>query len=99
MGSASNSNKNNTQRESRDARGQGAGIRPGETRVVSLDSLNLWPGNPRRGDVEVIEASLRANGQYVPIVVDRTSMRVLKGNHTVLAARGLGWTEIEARFV
>lgn len=71
--------------------------------------LNLFPGNPRKGDVDAIAASLRANNQYKPITVNKGThtgrpMEVLAGNHTVKAIRDLAekypederWQEIDA---
>lgn len=66
---------------------------------VPVRSLRLYGGNPRRGDVAAIRESLRANGQYRPLVVNRRTMEVLAGNHTLRAARELGWVEIAATFV
>ena len=56
--------------------------------------LALFHKNPRVGDVDSIAASLRANGQYKPVVVNRGThtsrpMEVLAGNHTVKAFRTL----------
>jgi ParB/Sulfiredoxin domain len=70
-----------------------------QTSQVPLSDLRAYPGNPRRGDVEAIKTSLRAHGQYRPIVVNRPTMQVLAGNHTLQAARQLGWTTIAATFV
>jgi DNA modification methylase len=72
--------------------------------TVPVDALSTFEGNPRRGDVDAIAASLRSNGQYKPIVVNRGSQtgranEVLAGNHTLLAARGLDWPTIEVAFV
>jgi site-specific DNA-methyltransferase (adenine-specific) len=69
------------------------------TEYVPTDSLRLHPDNPRRGDVGSIKDSLERNGQYRAIVVSRPTMEVLAGNHTLLAARQLGWQEIAATFV
>jgi ParB/Sulfiredoxin domain len=57
-----------------------------QTSQVPLSDLRAYPGNPRRGDVEAIKTSLRAHGQYRPIVVNRPTMQVLAGNHTLEAA-------------
>ena len=65
-----------------------------ETTTVATSSLDLYPGNPRRGDVDAIKKSLEVNGQYRPLVVSRRTRQVLAGNHTLTAARELGWTEI-----
>lgn len=56
--------------------------------------LNLFHRNPRVGNVAVIAGSLRANGQYKPIVVNTGTHtgrpnEVLAGNHTLKAIRDL----------
>lgn len=66
--------------------------------------LALYHQNPRVGDIAAIAASLRANGQYKPIVVNRGTLtgranEVLAGNHTLMAARRLGWPELQVVFV
>jgi site-specific DNA-methyltransferase (adenine-specific) len=66
---------------------------------VPVASLRLYHANPRRGDVAVIADSLRRHGQYRPIVVNRRTSEVLAGNHTLLGAIDLGWTDIAATFV
>jgi len=66
---------------------------------VPIDSVATYSRNPRVGDVKAIGESLRTTGQYRPIVVRRPQMEVLAGNHTLLAARSLGWREIAATFV
>jgi ParB-like chromosome segregation protein Spo0J len=61
---------------------------------VPVDALIEHPNNPRIGDPEGIADSLRAHGQYKPLVVQESTGRVLAGNHTLKAARSLGWTEV-----
>lgn len=58
-----------------------------------IDSLRLLEGNPRRGDVQAVKKSLQRFGQRKPIVA-RADGTVTAGNHTLLAARELGWSEI-----
>lgn len=58
--------------------------------TVPLIDLRKHPDNPRHGDVEVIAQSLRANGQYQPLVVAEDGT-VLVGNHRFAAMRELGW--------
>jgi ParB-like chromosome segregation protein Spo0J len=57
------------------------------TEPVSLEDLEPFPGNARRGNVDLILDSLRANGQYKPLTVRRhgETMTILAGNHTFLA--------------
>lgn len=75
-------------------------IHPGldELRVPVAD-LRPYGRNPRRGSVDVIVESLERNGQYRPVVVNKRTMEVLAGNHTLAAARRLGWPEVAATFV
>lgn len=72
--------------------------------AVPLADLNPYHKNPRRGDIETIRESLRTNGQYRPIVVNRGTKtgrpnEILAGNHTFAAAKAEKWTEIAATFV
>lgn len=57
------------------------------TEPVSLEDLEPFPGNARRGNVELILDSLRANGQYKPLTVRRhgETLTILAGNHSYLA--------------
>lgn len=67
--------------------------------VVSIDEVKNHPRNVRQGDVGAIAESLKENGQYRPIVVQRSTGHVLAGNHTLKAAKALGWKEIAATYV
>lgn len=72
-----------------------------ETVRYRPDELTPYHRNPRRGDLPAIMDSLRVNGQYRPIVVNLgrqtgRPLEVLAGNHTLAAARELGWTQITA---
>ncbi len=60
---------------------------------VPIDSLHQLPGNPRRGDVDAVAASLARFGQRKPIVVADDGT-IIAGNHTWAAAKQLGWDEI-----
>lgn len=71
---------------------------------VSLRKLKYYYENPRRGNVEKVAESLKANGQFKPIVVNRGKKtgrenEILAGNHTAKAARSLGWTQINVTWV
>jgi DNA modification methylase len=66
---------------------------------LPIAALSPHPRNPRRGDVEAIKKSLKSNGQFRPIVVNSRTNEVLAGNHTLLAARELGWSRIVATLI
>jgi len=63
-----------------------------------IDSVTTHPRNVRQGDVGAIAESLKAHGQYRPIVVHRATGHIIAGNHTYLAAKGLGWTHIAVTY-
>jgi hypothetical protein len=70
-----------------------------EYATVPLSALRTHSDNPRRGNLEAITASLKAHGQYRPLVVSRATMEVLCGNHVLLAARELGFSEFDAALI
>ncbi|MFH8772064.1 ParB/RepB/Spo0J family partition protein [Streptomyces sp. NPDC017958] len=72
--------------------------------AVPIDDLTEYHRNPRSGDVDAIADSLRVNGQYKAIVVNRGTHtgrpnEILAGNHTWAAAKQLGWEQIAATFI
>lgn len=69
------------------------------TESVPIKSIKPYDHNPRIGNVDAIAESLESNGQFKPIVVNKKTNRILAGNHTYLAARRLGWTEIIVSWV
>lgn len=84
----------------------------GRTTLVVPSTLKTYVRNPRKGNVGVIAASLKAHGQYRPIVVNIGThtgrpMEVLAGNHTLRAFRDLAeknpdderWNEILVHWV
>lgn len=71
---------------------------------VPLRKLKYYHQNPRRGNVEKVAESLKANGQFKPIVVNRGTLtgrpnEILAGNHTTKAARSLSWTKLNVVWV
>lgn len=70
-----------------------------------INTLRLYPGNARRGDIDLIAESLTKLGQYKPIIVNKGTTcpdladTVLAGNHTVMAAQRLGWDTIKVHWV
>lgn len=80
----------------------------GTGRKAKLSELNLYHRNPRVGNVDVIKGSLRAHGQYKPVLINLGTHtgrpnEVLAGNHTVKAIRDLAeeypeddrWQEVD----
>jgi ParB-like chromosome segregation protein Spo0J len=63
---------------------------------ADIESLKPHPDNARRGDVAAIMRSLERFGQQKPIVVQRSTGYVVAGNHTLEAAKRLGWKTIQA---
>lgn len=74
-------------------------IRVEQVASVALNTLNLYPTNPRRGDIDAIAQSLKSHGQYKPIVVQYGTNFILAGNHTYKAAKKLGWKKIKITYV
>jgi len=62
----------------------------------NIDDLKEFENNPRKGNVKELKLSLEANGQYKPIVIQKSTSRILAGNHLWKAAKELGWTHIDA---
>lgn len=62
--------------------------------LVAIDTLEPFDGNPRRGDVEALRASLRRFGQVRSVLVDGT--RLIAGHHIVAAAKLEGFTHVAA---
>lgn len=66
--------------------------------AFALGDLAVYHRNPNLGNTGSIEGSLRVNGQYRPIVVNRGTHtgrpnEVLAGNHTLKAMRNLAEAE------
>lgn len=71
------------------------------THQIPVGDLALLPGNPRQGDVGAVAESMRVNGVYQPIVVNRGThtgrpFEVIAGNHRAQAAQQLGHDTIPA---
>ena len=59
------------------------------TTRVSLDTLERWPGNARRGVVSGIKESMRVNGVFQPLIVQKSTNRIIAGNHRYDALKEL----------
>lgn len=69
------------------------------TETVDINSIFPYPMNARQGDIGMIAESLKENGQFRPVVVNRADNSILVGNHTWKAAKMLGWKEIAVNFI
>lgn len=63
---------------------------------LGIDTIKPHPENPRVGDVEAIVESIRVNGIYKPIHVQKSTGFIIAGNHTWMAAKSEGREEIDA---
>lgn len=66
---------------------------------VPIGDLQPHPRNPRRGDVGAIQASIGHHGFYGTVVAQRSTGRILAGNHRWLAAKAAGLTEVPVAWV
>ena len=68
-------------------------------KVVDIETLKHHPKNPRKGNIESIRESIRVNGFYGALVVQKSTNYVLAGNHRLKAAKAEGITEVPVAFV
>lgn len=74
-------------------------ILPSTTETADITTLTPHPDNARQGNTTLIAQSLEHNGQYRPLVVQTSTSHVLAGNHTLAAARDLGWDEVSVQYI
>ena len=67
--------------------------------AVPIGDVRTMDGNPRKGDVAAVARSLETFGQRKPIVARVDTGEVIAGNHTLMAARKLGWSEVAVVWV
>ena len=67
-----------------------------ETINLAINSVKPHPSNPRKGNVAKIVESIKANGFYGAIVVQKSTMMILAGNHRWQAAKQCGMKTIPA---
>lgn len=65
-----------------------------QAETVDIDSVKQYHKNPRIGNLPAIRESLRSNGQFRPIIVQRSTGEIIGGNHTWKAAKAEGWSKI-----
>lgn len=70
-----------------------------EAASVLVQTLKPYEKNPRKSDIKLLKESLIANGQYKPIVVQKSTNMILAGNHVWQSIKELGWLNIDVVFV
>jgi ParB/RepB/Spo0J family partition protein len=66
-----------------------------EIERVEIDRIQPHPRNVRQGDIGALIESLKAHGQYRPIVVQRSTGYILAGNHTWHASKQMKASHIQ----
>jgi hypothetical protein len=74
-------------------------LQHGQLSDLPIDSVKAHPSNPRKGNVKKIVESIKANGFYGAIVVQKSTMMILAGNHRWQAAKECGMETIPAMVV
>ena len=67
--------------------------------MVPIGRLVPAPFNPNQGDYGAIEESIKQNGFFGALVVNRSTRHVLAGNHRLAVASQLGYTELPVTWV
>lgn len=67
--------------------------------TVPIDSVMPHPNNARKGDLTIIRESLRENGWYGTVVVQKSTGHILAGNHRWEAAKAEGFETIPVYYV
>lgn len=62
--------------------------------IVPIDAVVTWENSPNRGNVDAIEESIDANGFFGACYVQRSSGRIVAGNHRHQAAMARGMETI-----
>jgi ParB-like chromosome segregation protein Spo0J len=70
-----------------------------KTATVDPTTLKQHPKNPRKGNTAIIEESIRKNGFFGAVVVDKRTGYILAGNHRVQAAISLKMKAIPVAYV
>lgn len=65
-----------------------------EPLMRDIDSVTQHDRNYNGGDVEAITESIMISGMYRPIYVQKSSQKIIAGNHTWEACKSLGATEV-----
>lgn len=66
---------------------------------MGVDAIERHPKNARRGDISRIVESIKANGFFTPLVVQKSTNYILVGNHRFEAAKETGMSTVPVVFV
>jgi ParB-like chromosome segregation protein Spo0J len=66
---------------------------------VPINSLIPHPRNARQGDLGAVIESVRANGCYRPLIVQRSTRHILAGNHLWRALQSEGYQRADVVFI
>lgn len=67
--------------------------------LIDIDTVTPYGKNPRKGDLDAIRESIRENGFFAPIIVQKSTGTILAGNHRWRAAKEEGYKQISAVYV
>ncbi|MFI9553706.1 ParB N-terminal domain-containing protein [Nonomuraea endophytica] len=67
-----------------------------EYRIVRVDELEPHPDNPHRGDIERIAESIKRYGFYGLVLIQKSRMRIIAGEHRWRGAIKMGLTKLPA---
>lgn len=70
------------------------GVLAQDYELVDVSQLQVHPDNPRQGDIGAIAKSIAINGFFGAVVVQKSTSRILAGNHRFEAAKGEGLKQI-----
>ena len=70
-----------------------------EVIMVRTDRVQAHPRNPNVGNLDVLVESMRTNGFYGALIVQRATKHILAGNHRWQAAKRLGMTKVPVIYV
>lgn len=68
-------------------------------KVEKIETLIQHPDNPRKGSVAEIKALIETNGWHGAVIAQRSTRRILAGNHRWLAAKSVGMDQIPVIWV
>lgn len=63
---------------------------PDDAQIVDINTIKAHPSNPREGDIGAIIESMKHNGFYGFLIVQKSTSHILAGNHRWQAAKQLG---------